>query len=146
VWCSVGAGCSQLLSDMQAFKVTIKYIKYYCTWRLTNYLTSFLWNHLIESCLFDKVDDTCEICTLMACVYLSKVVWLLIQAANPGCILEDFVRWYSPLDWREEPGSGLMFQGSAENAGKDGAVRGYLSARMQCQGGCISVLNHLRNF
>ncbi|KAG0584538.1 hypothetical protein KC19_3G216500 [Ceratodon purpureus] len=72
---SVGAGCSQLLSDMQAFK-----------------------------------------------------------AANPGCILEDFVRWYSPLDWREEPGSGLMFQGSAENAGKDGAIRGYLSARMQCQG------------
>lgn len=72
---SVGAGCSQLLSDMQAFK-----------------------------------------------------------AANPGCILEDFVRWYSPLDWREEPGSGLMFQGSSENAGENGAVRGYLSARMQCQG------------
>jgi Rab3 GTPase-activating protein catalytic subunit len=37
---SVGAGCSQLLSDMQAFKAT-----------------------------------------------------------NPGCILEDFVRWYSPPDW-----------------------------------------------
>ncbi|KAF7831352.1 rab3 GTPase-activating protein catalytic subunit [Senna tora] len=39
---SVGAGCSQLLSDMQAFK-----------------------------------------------------------AANPGCILEDFVRWHSPPDWTE---------------------------------------------
>ncbi|RWR73019.1 Rab3 GTPase-activating protein catalytic subunit [Cinnamomum micranthum f. kanehirae] len=37
---SVGAGCSQLLSDMQAFK-----------------------------------------------------------AANPGCILEDFIRWHSPPDW-----------------------------------------------
>jgi Rab3 GTPase-activating protein catalytic subunit len=21
------------------------------------------------------------------------------QAANPGCLLEDFVRWYSPNDW-----------------------------------------------
>ncbi|KAE8680227.1 Rab3 GTPase-activating protein catalytic subunit isoform 5 [Hibiscus syriacus] len=39
---SVGAGCSQLLSDMQAF-----------------------------------------------------------MAANPGCILEDFVRWHSPPDWIE---------------------------------------------
>lgn len=27
-----------------------------------------------------------------------------------------------------------MFQGSSENAGENGAVRGYLSARMQCQG------------
>ena len=24
------------------------------------------------------------------------------QAANPGCILDDFVRWYSPRDWIEE--------------------------------------------
>lgn len=23
------------------------------------------------------------------------------QAANPGCLLEDFVRWYSPRDWIE---------------------------------------------
>ena len=21
------------------------------------------------------------------------------QAANPGCVLEDFIRWYSPRDW-----------------------------------------------
>ena len=25
-----------------------------------------------------------------------------LQAANPGCVLEDFVRWYSPRDWIEE--------------------------------------------
>lgn len=25
------------------------------------------------------------------------------KAANPGCSLEDFVRWYSPRDWVEEP-------------------------------------------
>lgn len=24
---------------------------------------------------------------------------LSCQAANPGCLLEDFVRWYSPNDW-----------------------------------------------
>jgi Rab3 GTPase-activating protein catalytic subunit len=23
------------------------------------------------------------------------------KAANPGCVLEDFVRWYSPRDWVE---------------------------------------------
>jgi Rab3 GTPase-activating protein catalytic subunit len=24
------------------------------------------------------------------------------QAANPGAVLEDFIRWYSPRDWIEE--------------------------------------------
>ena len=24
------------------------------------------------------------------------------KAANPGCVLGDFVRWYSPRDWLEE--------------------------------------------
>lgn len=24
------------------------------------------------------------------------------KAANPGCTIEDFVRWYSPRDWIEE--------------------------------------------
>ena len=50
------------------------------------------------------------------------------------------------MDWREEPGSSLMFQGSAKNAGEDAAVRGYLSARMQSQGRCIVMLNHLQKF
>ncbi|AED96576.1 Rab3 GTPase-activating protein catalytic subunit [Arabidopsis thaliana] len=63
---SMGAGCSQLLSDMQAFK-----------------------------------------------------------AANPGCILEDFVRWHSPPDWTE---NGNM-------SGDDSSpVRGQLSTRMQKEG------------
>eukprot|EP00250_Pteridium_aquilinum_P020712 c24913_g1_i1 orf=752-2845(-) len=68
---SVGAGCSQLLSDMQAF-----------------------------------------------------------QAANPGCILEDFVRWYSPPDWRQSPVS----ESSAEHFDQETECRGYLSARMQSHG------------
>ncbi len=30
-----------------------------------------------------------------------STVIVCIQAANPGCVLEDFVRWYSPRDWIE---------------------------------------------
>ncbi|XP_021288736.1 uncharacterized protein LOC110419927 [Herrania umbratica] len=63
---SVGAGCSQLLSDMQAFK-----------------------------------------------------------AANPGCILEDFVRWHSPPDWTETEPS---------NEVNSSVTRGQLSSRMQKEG------------
>ncbi|KAM3744198.1 hypothetical protein ACB098_06G034200 [Castanea mollissima] len=70
---SVGAGCSQLLSDMQAFK-----------------------------------------------------------AANPGCILEDFVRWHSPPDWLEtEP----IMEGQETLAGVDiSSTKGQLSSRMQKEG------------
>lgn len=27
------------------------------------------------------------------------------KAANPGCILEDFVRWHSPNDWLPDAGA-----------------------------------------
>uniref|UniRef100_A0A1J3CX78 Rab3 GTPase-activating protein catalytic subunit n=1 Tax=Noccaea caerulescens TaxID=107243 RepID=A0A1J3CX78_NOCCA len=63
---SMGAGCSQLLSDMQAFK-----------------------------------------------------------AANPGCILEDFVRWHSPPDWTENDTS---------SGDESSPLRGQLSTRMQKEG------------
>ncbi|KAK9080668.1 hypothetical protein SSX86_000426 [Deinandra increscens subsp. villosa] len=69
---SVGAGCSQLLSDMQAFK-----------------------------------------------------------AANPGCILEDFVRWHSPPDWME-PAADDVSKESFH--GDNGSSRGRLSMRMQKEG------------
>lgn len=26
------------------------------------------------------------------------------KAANPGCVLEDFIRWHSPKDWVEDKG------------------------------------------
>lgn len=68
---SVGAGCSQLLSDMQAFK-----------------------------------------------------------AANPGCILEDFVRWHSPPDW--EPAGDDATKQSVD--ADDSSSRGHLSMRMQKEG------------
>ncbi|XP_044474391.1 rab3 GTPase-activating protein catalytic subunit-like isoform X2 [Mangifera indica] len=68
---SVGAGCSQLLSDMQAFK-----------------------------------------------------------AANPGCILEDFVRWHSPPDWTaSEQSNENEFDGCDCSSAK-----GQLSRRMKKEG------------
>ncbi|XP_017253407.1 uncharacterized protein LOC108223595 [Daucus carota subsp. sativus] len=70
---SVGAGCSQLLSDMQAFK-----------------------------------------------------------AANPGCILEDFVRWHSPPDWMEPE---ICNEAKESPAGTDlHSTKGQLSGRMQKEG------------
>ncbi|KAK9689239.1 hypothetical protein RND81_09G045600 [Saponaria officinalis] len=70
---SVGAGCSHLLSDMQAFK-----------------------------------------------------------AANPGCILEDFVRWHSPPDWTENE-SGNESEVSS-SPGDSTSSRGRLSSRMRKEG------------
>ncbi|KAK3017410.1 hypothetical protein RJ639_006704, partial [Escallonia herrerae] len=70
---SVGAGCSQLLADMQAFK-----------------------------------------------------------AANPGCILEDFVRWHSPPDWVETETNN---EAKKDLDGSDLlTARGQLSGRMQKEG------------
>ncbi|KAL6840696.1 hypothetical protein ACP4OV_029560 [Aristida adscensionis] len=67
---SLGAGCSQLLSDMQAFK-----------------------------------------------------------AANPGCVLEDFIRWHSPPDWSEDCAA------SNTTVGEGSSRRGRLSDRMQTKEG-----------
>lgn len=32
-------------------------------------------------------------------LYKKKIIF---QAANPGAVLQDFIRWYSPRDWVEE--------------------------------------------
>lgn len=47
------------------------------------------------------------------------------QAANPGCVLEDFVRWYSPRDYVEE---------EEQTDGGETVVKGSLSARMKIPG------------
>ncbi|XP_034717220.1 rab3 GTPase-activating protein catalytic subunit isoform X2 [Etheostoma cragini] len=47
------------------------------------------------------------------------------KAANPGCVLEDFVRWYSPRDYVEE--EGIDEKGNT-------VVKGELSARMKIPG------------
>ncbi|CAJ2633063.1 unnamed protein product [Trifolium pratense] len=70
---SVGAGCSQLLSDMQAFK-----------------------------------------------------------AANPGCILENFVRWPSPPDWIDNEAS--IEDSDVFDSGESLSTRGQLSRRIQKEG------------
>ncbi|CAI0379728.1 unnamed protein product [Linum tenue] len=72
---SVGAGCSQLLSDMQGFK-----------------------------------------------------------AANPGCILEDFVRWHSPPDWTDSEPTDEANETSSSDGGNSSSTKGYLSSRMQKEG------------
>lgn len=55
---------------------------------------------------------------------------LMNQAANPGCILEDFVRWYSPPDWTDDldEANGFFEGGDASS------MRGQLSRRMQKEG------------
>lgn len=45
------------------------------------------------------------------------------KAANPGAILEDFIRWYSPRDWIEE-----------DEVDEYGQKKGSLSTRMQIKG------------
>lgn len=47
------------------------------------------------------------------------------QAANPGCVLEDFVRWYSPRDYVEE---------EVVDEGGPPVLKGQLSARMNIPG------------
>jgi len=47
------------------------------------------------------------------------------QAANPGCALEDFVRWYSPRDY--------VVEGGVDETGSR-VVKGELSPRMKIPG------------
>ena len=55
---------------------------------------------------------------------------LFCQAANPGCTLEDFVRWHSPPDWMEDETNSDLDDTSE---GGD-SIRGQLSMRMQKEG------------
>ncbi|OAY66085.1 Rab3 GTPase-activating protein catalytic subunit [Ananas comosus] len=50
------------------------------------------------------------------------------KAANPGCVLEDFVRWHSPPDWTADDRD----DGSVDGEGS--SRRGRLSRRMQKEG------------
>uniref|UniRef100_A0A0E0I1Q7 Rab3GAP catalytic subunit conserved domain-containing protein n=2 Tax=Oryza nivara TaxID=4536 RepID=A0A0E0I1Q7_ORYNI len=51
------------------------------------------------------------------------------QAANPGCVLEDFIRWHSPPDWSEDCAA------SSAEVGEGSSRRGRLSERMQTKEG-----------
>ncbi|KAG6385595.1 hypothetical protein SASPL_154431 [Salvia splendens] len=104
---SVGAGCSQLLSDMQAFKV-----KFQC--RHAQYCCPLILFHLLLLVLF----------AVFVCVMEDFL------AANPGCTLEDFVRWHSPPDWMEDETNNDLDDTSE---GGD-CIKGQLSRRMQKEG------------
>ena len=47
-----------------------------------------------------------------------------MQAANPGCLLEDFIRWYSPRDWITEEEEGED-SGALEESSGDGWDTGW---------------------
>ncbi|PWZ14773.1 Rab3 GTPase-activating protein catalytic subunit [Zea mays] len=51
------------------------------------------------------------------------------KAANPGCVLEDFVRWHSPPDWSEDCAA------NSTTVGEGSSRRGRLSDRMQTKEG-----------
>ncbi|KAJ0982957.1 hypothetical protein J5N97_011212 [Dioscorea zingiberensis] len=53
------------------------------------------------------------------------------QAANPGCVLEDFIRWFSPPDWRESDSDNEENVSAGDNST---SRRGRLSRRMQEEG------------
>lgn len=66
------------------------------------------------------------------------------QAANPGCILEDFVRWHSPPDWMENDSSSDLID--TPGCGDVLSIKGHLSQRMQKEGNTLirlSVTHHL---
>lgn len=66
------------------------------------------------------------------------VFMIMFQAANPGCILEDFVRWYSPPDWTENEAS--TEETECSDGGESLPTKGQLSQRMQKEGVLIVLL------
>lgn len=56
------------------------------------------------------------------------------QAANPGCVLENFVRWHSPPDWTEDSDGEANVAADAEDSS---SRRGRLSRRMRKEGAFI---------
>jgi Rab3 GTPase-activating protein catalytic subunit len=56
------------------------------------------------------------------------------KAANPDCVLEDFVRWYSPRDWTETTEE-ITFDDDADRSKQEIAIKKYgLSNRMKIPG------------
>jgi len=47
-------------------------------------------------------------------IHIYTFIIYIIQAANPGAILEDFIRWYSPRDWIDDEGIDEWGQGKGQ--------------------------------
>lgn len=75
---------ASLLSDMESFKVRITYI-----------INSKLSNVFYKIYVYLHCDN-------------------ITQAANPGAVLEDFIRWYSPRDWIDDEGVDEWGQGKGQ--------------------------------
>ena len=56
------------------------------------------------------------------------------KAANPGSVLEDFVRWYSPRDWITDDDDDDDDQISTSDNDNSGEIKGHLSSRMLIPG------------
>nr|XP_006816405.1 PREDICTED: rab3 GTPase-activating protein catalytic subunit-like [Saccoglossus kowalevskii] len=56
------------------------------------------------------------------------------KAANPGCMLEDFVRWYSPRDYIEDDDSCNTPHPDMNEEDRDRMKKGKLSSRMMIPG------------
>lgn len=77
--------------------------------------------------LIQKIEEYCYVFLNTTC-----------QAANPGCILEDFVRWHSPPDWTENDLSDESKDASF-GCGDPLSSRGHLSSRMKKEGEHIEI-------
>ncbi|CAI5964586.1 unnamed protein product [Closterium sp. NIES-65] len=99
---SLNIAHKRLFSDMQAFKVR-------CERGKTRLLVTG-----VRMCVPGVQDGP-----LITSMYLEELEEAVMhmqafKAANPGCILEDFVRWYSPADWSSDAPSTRMGGGGAE--------------------------------
>eukprot|EP01112_Ceratiomyxa_fruticulosa_P015409 TRINITY_DN4525_c0_g1_i1.p1 TRINITY_DN4525_c0_g1~~TRINITY_DN4525_c0_g1_i1.p1 ORF type:complete len:1040 (-),score=265.36 TRINITY_DN4525_c0_g1_i1:132-3251(-) len=93
--------------------------------------------------LFSKLGTTSEAQEIRARMQTAQLSsdMQAFKAANPGCVLEDFVRWHSPRDWttdKTEEGSTLSTEQESERNGRgkgEGFGRdGFLSLRMKTNG------------
>ncbi|ONM57625.1 hypothetical protein ZEAMMB73_Zm00001d021600 [Zea mays] len=71
----------------------------------------------------------CVIVLVLDALNFYQICRLSRQAANPGCVLEDFVRWHSPPDWSEDCAA------NSTTVGEGSSRRGRLSDRMQTKEG-----------
>lgn len=67
---------------------------------------------------------------VLFCHGVSILFVIRTQAANPGAVLEDFIRWYSPRDWIDDEGIDEWGQGKGQYCtSRITAFRYFLSGR-----------------